>query len=124
MPPPLQASEYWSVVGPRLREGGLVLVNAPTFDLPLDDGRLRVFRIPATTMAADLGNALGGSMVMVGAYVAITGLVGLEATIEGMRQSIPPYRRQHIEANERVIRAGYEHAEALAVPAWEEAMSA
>ena len=54
----------------------------------------------------------------------VIGLVGLEATIEGMRQSIPPYRRQHIEANERVIRAGYEHAEALAVPAWEEAVTA
>jgi len=115
--------KYWSVIGPKLRDGGLVLLNETTFDVPLDGSRLRVFRIPATTMATDLGNALGGSMVMVGAYIAITGLVGLDATLEGMRQSIPPYRRQHIEANERVIRAGYEHAEPLAVPAWEEAMS-
>jgi Pyruvate/2-oxoacid:ferredoxin oxidoreductase gamma subunit len=115
--------KYWSVVGPKLRDGGLVLLNDATFDVPLDESRLRVFRIPATTVATDLGNALGGSMVMVGAYIAMTGLVGLDATIEGMRESIPPYRRQHIEANERVIRAGYELAEPLIAPAWEEVMS-
>ena len=59
------------------------------------------------------------SMVMTGAYVGITGLVGLDATIEGMRVSIPPYRTQHIAGNETAIRAGFERVEHLAAPAWE-----
>jgi Pyruvate/2-oxoacid:ferredoxin oxidoreductase gamma subunit len=59
-------------------------------------------------------------MVMAGAYVGITGLVGLDATVEAMRQSIPPYRQQHIAANEVAIRAGFDAVEQLAFPAWEQ----
>jgi Pyruvate/2-oxoacid:ferredoxin oxidoreductase gamma subunit len=96
-----------------------VLVNEATFEQPLDEDRYRVVRFGATDIATDLGNELGGSMVMVGAYVGITGLVGLDATVEAMRQSIPPYRRQHIAANEVAIRAGFDAVDLLAFPAWE-----
>ena len=110
--------KYWNPIEPKVRDGGVVLVNDETFTTPLDD-RYTVFRVSATEIAASLGSELGASMVMTGAYVAITGLVGLDATIEGMRQSIPPYRRQHVEANERAIRAGFESVEPLAAPAWD-----
>jgi 2-oxoglutarate ferredoxin oxidoreductase subunit gamma len=59
-------------------------------------------------------------MVMAGAYIGITGLVGLDATVEAMRQSIPSYRRQHIAANEEAIRAGFDTVDHLAFPAWEQ----
>ena len=78
-----------------------------------------MFRVAATDIAAELGNELGGSMVMAGAYVGITGLVGLDATVEAMRESIPPYRQQHIAANEVAIRAGFDAVEHLGFPAWE-----
>jgi Pyruvate/2-oxoacid:ferredoxin oxidoreductase gamma subunit len=110
--------KFWGPVGPKVREGGLVLVNDATFETPLDEGRFRVLRVPATDIATSLGSELGGSMVMVGAYLSITGLVGLEAAIEGMRESIPPYRTQHIAANEEAMRAGYDAVEHLSVPAW------
>ena len=60
----------------KLRDGALVLVNDATFETPLDADRYRVVRVPATDRATELGNALGGSMVMAGAYAAISGLVG------------------------------------------------
>lgn len=110
--------KYWAQVGPKVRDGGLVLVNDATFETPLDSDRLRVFRVPATDLASSLGEELGGSMVMVGAYAGITGLVGLDAAIEGMRASIPPYRTQHIARNEQAIRAGYDAVEQLVAPAW------
>jgi len=110
--------KYWAQVGPKVRDGGLVLVNDATFETPLDGDRFQVFRVPATDLAASLGDELGGSMVMVGAYAAITGLVGIDAAIEGMRASIPPYRTQHIARNEEAIRVGYDAVEHLAVPAW------
>jgi 2-oxoglutarate ferredoxin oxidoreductase subunit gamma len=110
--------KYWGQVGPKVRDGGLVLVNHATFELPLDTERYRVFRIAATDIAASLGDELGGSMVMAGAYAGITGLVGIDALTEGMRESIPPYRTQHIARNEQAIRAGYDAVEHLAMPAW------
>ena len=111
--------KFWAPIAPKLRPGGVVLVNEATFETALDEDALNVFRVPATEVAASLGNELGGSMVMVGAYVGLTGLVGVDAVVEGMRESIPAYRQQHIGANEAAIRAGYELVEPdrLAVPA-------
>jgi Pyruvate/2-oxoacid:ferredoxin oxidoreductase gamma subunit len=111
---------FWAPVAPKVRDGGVVLVNTSTFEARLDEYRYRVFRVPATDIAIELGNELVGSMVMTGAYVGITGLVGLDGTVEAMRRSIPPYRRQHIAANDEAIRAGFEAADRLAFPAWEQ----
>ena len=111
--------KFWGTTGPKVVEGGLVLVNDATFETPLDEDRYHVLRVPATDIATELGSELGGSMVMVGAYLATTGLVGLDAAIEGMRASIPPYRTQHIEQNEQALRAGFTAVEPLTSPAWE-----
>jgi Pyruvate/2-oxoacid:ferredoxin oxidoreductase gamma subunit len=116
--------KFWAPVAPKVRDGGLVLVNDTTFESPLEEDRYRVFRVQATEIAASLGNELGASMVIAGAYVGITGLVGIDAIVEGMRESIPPYRSQHIAANEQAIRAGYDAVELLAMPAWDTAVAA
>ncbi len=46
-------------------------------------------------------------------------LVGLDALVGGMRDSVPAYRSQHLEANEKALRAGFERWP-LEAPAWEE----
>jgi Pyruvate/2-oxoacid:ferredoxin oxidoreductase gamma subunit len=112
--------EFWEPIEAKLRPGGLVLVNESTFEHEIT-APVTVRRIAATDIATGLGNPLGGSMVMVGAYAALTGLVGLDALIEGMRQSVPPYRTQHIAANERALRTGWESVTPGEFPAWEPA---
>ncbi len=47
---------------------------------------------------------------MAGAYARVTDLVGLESIVEAMREAVPSYRRQHLEVNERALRAGFEAA--------------
>jgi Pyruvate/2-oxoacid:ferredoxin oxidoreductase gamma subunit len=113
--------KYWAQVGPKVRDGGLVLVNDATFETPLDTDRFQVVRVPATDLALALGNELGASLVMTGAYLATTALVGLDAAIEGMRESIPPYRTQHIAKNEEALRVGFDAVEPLTAPAFAEA---
>ena len=110
--------EYWAPLEPKLRPDGLVLVNDATFTTEIT-APVTVLRVPATTVAAELGNPLGGSLVMLGAYAATTAIVDRDALVEGMRASIPPYRTQHIEANERAIAAGWDLLPAAAHPAWE-----
>lgn len=100
--------KFWPPLAAKLREESLILVNDATFETPLDTDRYRVVRVPATDRATELGHAMGGSMVMAGAYAAISGAVGLDALIDGMRESIPSYRTQHIVANETTLRDGYE----------------
>jgi Pyruvate/2-oxoacid:ferredoxin oxidoreductase gamma subunit len=109
--------EHWAPLVPRLRDGAVVLVNEETFTAPLDPS-LTVHRVAATEVAAELGNRLGGSMVMVGAYAGVTGLVGIDSLVDAMRASIPSYRVQHADANERALRAGWELLTHGTSPAW------
>lgn len=110
--------KYWTQIAPKVRDGGLIMINDGTFKTALDQDRYRVLRVPATDLATGLGNELGGSLVMVGAYLATTGLVGIDAAVEGMRESIPPYRTQHIAKNDESMRAGFAAVEPLTMPAW------
>jgi len=110
--------DYWPPVEQKLRPGSLVLVNDTTFGTTTRDD-IVLHRVPATTVAADLDNPLGGALVMLGALCAVTGLVGIDAVVGGMRASIPSYRTQHIEANARAIHAGWELLPANEYPAWE-----
>jgi len=110
--------EFWAPLEPKLRPDALVLVNDATFTTEIK-APVTVIRVPATNVATDLGNPLGGAMVMLGAYAGTTGIVELTSLIEAMRESIPPYRTQHIEANEKALRAGWDLLPANAHPAWE-----
>ena len=112
--------DYWPDVSRKLRPGALVLVNDTTFTSDVRDD-VTVHRVPSTTVATDLGSPLAGSLVMLGAFCATTGIVGEDALVDGMRASIPPYRTQHIEANERALRAGAKLLPAGEFPAWETA---
>src|SRR4029078_13228195 len=98
--------EYWAPIEPKLRPGGVVFANDPTFttDITADVG---LPRIPATAVAPSLGNPLGGALVMLAASASVTNIVGQDALIDGMRASIPSYRTQQIEANERALRGGW-----------------
>ena len=110
--------EFWAPIEPKLRPDAVVLVNDATFTTEIH-APVTVLRVPATNVATDLGNPLGGSMVMLGAYCGATGMVALTSLIDAMRESIPPYRTQHIEANEKALRAGWGLLPANEYPAWE-----
>jgi Pyruvate/2-oxoacid:ferredoxin oxidoreductase gamma subunit len=114
---------FWPPLSGRLWTGGVVLINSSLFEGEVDRARYRVFEIPATDLAAELSLPMAASMVMAGAYTGVTGLVDVESVVEGMRESLPPYRQQHAAGNERAIRAGFHGTEEagtrLAAPAWE-----
>ena len=112
--------EYWEPVEDKLRPGGLVLVNAPTF-LREVRADATLHRVDASTVATHIGSPLAAAMVIVGTYAAITQVVECDALVDAMRQSIPSYRTQHIEANERALRAGWDLLPHNTFPAWEAA---
>jgi 2-oxoglutarate ferredoxin oxidoreductase subunit gamma len=109
--------EFWDPIAAKLAPGALVLVNDATFALTAPP-HTTFHRIPATETAASLDNPLGGSMVMIAAYCTMTGLVTVDALVEAMRASIPPYRTQHIARNEASLRAGAGLVDAGSHPAW------
>ena len=74
-----------------------------------------------TKIATDIGNTLAACLVLTAAYARITGVVGIDALVDGLKEAVPSYRRQHIETNERALRAGWDAVTAGAAPIWEDA---
>jgi Pyruvate/2-oxoacid:ferredoxin oxidoreductase gamma subunit len=109
---------YWSTIRPNLVDGAVVVRNASLCTEEVDVPGARVFDVAASEAAADLGSPMSAGFVLLGAFVAVTGLVGVDSTVDAMRQLVPAYRTQHLEANERAIRAGAALLPTLAVPAW------
>jgi Pyruvate/2-oxoacid:ferredoxin oxidoreductase gamma subunit len=109
---------FWEPLRHKLRSQAVVVVNSTLFASALGREDVRRFDVPATQVATDLGNALTAALVLIGAYASLTGLVSSASLVEAMRQSVPPYRRQHVEANERALRAGCGTVPANAAPAW------
>jgi Pyruvate/2-oxoacid:ferredoxin oxidoreductase gamma subunit len=112
--------EFWEPLRARLRPRAVVLINAGLFEGEVDCAALRVTEVPATRIASELGIALAGSLVMVGAYAGITQLVGIDSLVLAMEQSLPPYRRQHAPANTVALRAGFDAVPRATAPAWQE----
>jgi Pyruvate/2-oxoacid:ferredoxin oxidoreductase gamma subunit len=127
---PPTVGDTWSAIlmhhdfsGPtiaRLRPGSLVLVNSTVFEGEFDRTGLVAVDVAATDIAVEQGSIMTASMVMVGVYTAITGLVGLDALDTAVAQSLPSYRQQHVARNVAAIRAGYDAAPDVRVAAWEE----
>jgi 2-oxoglutarate ferredoxin oxidoreductase subunit gamma len=103
----------------KLRAGSLVLVNTTVFEGSLAD-EYEVVEVPATDLAVDLGNVMTASMIMLGAYVAVTGMVTLDSLDTAVTESLPSYRAQHAARNITAIRAGFDVAPRDLSPAWVE----
>jgi Pyruvate/2-oxoacid:ferredoxin oxidoreductase gamma subunit len=101
--------DYAVPVLARLRPGGLVLRDPLLWD---DEGDVKeradveVVDVPAADIAADAGNVMAASMVMLGALCTVTEVVALDSLRTGVRACVPSYRRQHLELNDRALEAG------------------
>jgi len=125
---PPTVAETWSAIfmhhdfsGPtraKLRPGSLVVVNSTVYEGSFDGDEFRVIEVPATDLAVDLGNVMTASMIMLGAYVAATGMVALDSLDAAVADSLPSYRTQHVARNVAAIRAGFDVAPRDLCPAW------
>jgi Pyruvate/2-oxoacid:ferredoxin oxidoreductase gamma subunit len=112
----LMHHEHADAVIQRLRPNSVAFVNTSIIEGDLDTGCTTV-PVAATDVATDLGNPLLAAMVMVGAYIAGTGLVEVDAAVSAVADVLPPYRQQLVEPNGNAIRAGHEQGQ-LVAGAW------
>jgi 2-oxoacid:acceptor oxidoreductase gamma subunit (pyruvate/2-ketoisovalerate family) len=110
--------QFWEPTRAKLRPGSVVCVNRSIFAGDLDRDAWRVFDVPATEIATSLGGRLAAALVLTAAFARLTGLVGLDSLQAGLRESLPPYRRQHLELNAKALEAGFGAVAPAPVAAW------
>lgn len=102
---------------PLMKPGGVLVYNSSLIpDLPQRTDILTI-GVPASRIAAEIGDARVANAVAVGALAAATGVLAVEVLVEMMDRYMPPNRRALLAPNQEALRRGAAvGAQLLAVP--------
>lgn len=100
-------NEYAADVKPN----GTVIIDPDMIPTEKNLENARVFRVPATKIAEELGRRIVANIVMLGALVAITRLLDENAVKESIKENIPKGTE---ELNLTAFEKGYEYGKTLA----------
>jgi 2-oxoglutarate ferredoxin oxidoreductase subunit gamma len=93
--------------GPRVKPGGLIVVNTSLVPIPCDRTDCTVINVPAADLAKQAGTARAANLVMLGVYVGWSGIVDVEATVAAIEAEFAG-KAKFIPANVAAFKAGYE----------------
>ena len=92
---------------PRLKPGGLLIMNSSLIKDPPSRDDIEVIGIKANEVAERLGSSQVANMVMLGALVRRTAIVEPERLFTALREIVPSRRAGIIPLNESALRAGF-----------------
>jgi 2-oxoglutarate ferredoxin oxidoreductase subunit gamma len=93
-----------------LKAGGTMILDPDMIPKEKDLRNARVFHVPATRIAEELGRRITANIVMLGAFTAITEIVDKEAIKETIKENIPKGTE---ELNMKAFEKGYEYGRKL-----------
>ncbi|GAB4532706.1 MAG: 2-oxoacid:acceptor oxidoreductase family protein [Anaerolineae bacterium] len=91
---------------PLVKEGGILVFNESIISSAPARSDIRYIPVPANDIATELGNVKMANMVALGALVAATGVLPLEAVAQALRDHLPQSKQMMLEANLRALERG------------------
>jgi len=91
---------------PRVRPGGTLVVNSSLTTTRVERTNIRLLEIPASDLAAEIGNDRVANMVAVGALIAATGVLPMEAVEAAIAETLGPGKERFVEPNRDALRRG------------------
>jgi 2-oxoglutarate ferredoxin oxidoreductase subunit gamma len=96
---------------PLVKEGGVLIYNSSLISIEPTRTDIRCVAVPASDIAIELGNVRMANMVALGALVAATDVLPLEAIIQALREHLPKSKSDLLEPNIRALHRGAELAQ-------------
>ena len=72
----------------QIQSGGVLLFNSSLVEAEISRGDIEIVRVPASSIAEELGSARSANMVMLGAFTKKSNLVSLSSVIEALRNTL------------------------------------
>lgn len=91
---------------PRVKPNGLLIFDSSLIRAPEIRSDVNAFGIPASEMAASITHIKPANMIMLGALLGLTGLLGEDNAVNALKRLTPEKRKQTIEKNREAIRKG------------------
>ena len=94
-----------------LGTGGTLVINSSMVNIPVERHDIRAFEIPGNQIAREIGDVRMANMVLLGAALAVTRIVGLGAVEQALRDHLPERKKQLVEPNINALGRGFMMAE-------------
>jgi len=93
-----------------VKPGGIIIMDPDMIPNQKDLKSVKVFGIPATKIAEELGKKIVANIVMLGAFAAVTNILDEKAVVESIKANIPKGTE---ELNLTAFEKGYEYGKNL-----------
>lgn len=87
-----------------IKKGGFLLIDEDLVE-PEETDKAKIYRIPATRIAEELGSKIVANIVMLGFLLAVTKIVTLESMKRSILSRVPP---KTADLNMKAFQRGYE----------------
>jgi 2-oxoglutarate ferredoxin oxidoreductase subunit gamma len=103
----VMSQEAYGLFAPQLKDEGTLIIEEDLVRIGELPAGVRVYSVPATRIAEELGKKMVLNIVMVGFFGAITQVVEREALRNAVGDSVPPaYRELNLKAFDRGFEYG------------------
>ena len=103
----VMSQEAYSKFAPELKDGGMLLVERDLVRVTDVSKAAKVYSVPATRIAEELGKRMVLNIVMVGFFTAVTQLLAAESVRKAVADSVPAHFRDlNVKAFDKGFEAG------------------
>jgi 2-oxoglutarate ferredoxin oxidoreductase subunit gamma len=121
----VMSQEAYTRFVPELKDGGTLIVEQDLVRVSELKPNTRVFSIPATRLAEELGKRMVLNSVMVGFFTSVTQLLSKDAVSKAVSDSVPSsFRELNLKAFEKGYEYGLSHSEAVIARGYEDVVYA
>lgn len=107
------SQEAYNRFAPELKPGGMLIIEEDLVRVSDLNGDRKVYSIPATRFAEELGKRMVLNSVMVGFFTAVTRLLSADAVRKAVADSVPSAFR---ELNLKAFDKGFEYGNSASAP--------
>ena len=91
----------------QIQSGGVLFINSSLIETEISRGDVDIIKVPANSIAEQLGSARSANMVMMGAFTKKSNIVSISSVIEGLKSALKK-KQKLIAVNTEALMAGYD----------------
>jgi len=95
---------------PKIKKGGMIIYNSSLIQDEKFRDDVKVFEIPASKIADELGNSKVANLVMAGAYVKHSSVLSFKEVLNNLPKIIPAKKKELAEINKAAFTKGFEYS--------------
>jgi 2-oxoglutarate ferredoxin oxidoreductase subunit gamma len=104
------SQEAYEKFGSDITDDGVLLIDEDLVKPSETGGARKLYAVPATRIAEQLGNRIVANIVMLGFFTAMTGIISSKAVREALPSSVP---ERFVDLNVKAFEEGFQYGQGL-----------